>query len=627
MRNSRNFVEMISRNMKGVELLAPAKNIEIGKAAINAGADAVYIGAQQFGARQSAGNSMEDIAQLAQHAHFYNSKVFLTLNTILFEHELEAARQLVYQAYDAGVDALIVQDMGLLEMDLPPIELHASTQTNNYDLEKVKFLEDVGFQRVVLARELSLDQIRNIRQNTNVDLEYFVAGALCVSLSGQCYMSQAMGGRSANRGACAQPCRLPYTLLDKNQESISRKGHFLSMKDLNLSASVEDLMLAGVKSFKIEGRLKDLDYVKNMVGTFRRELDAAIHKHPEYHQDGSGKVIQSLDFDPKRTFNRGFTDYFFNGRHMGIGSVKTPKAIGNTMAKVSEVKQDRFKVTLFDNNIKLNNGDGLCFFDQRDRLQGLKVNKVENDWVYPASALKIARGTTLYRNHDHEYQRLLEKSKTERKIGLSFEFRASDEGLVLSAKDEDDNTSCISYRETLEAAKNPDAVKAGLEKQLKKTGNTPFAVRELSINMENTPYIPASVINNMRRQAIEEITELRLQSYKREEYPFVPNEVPFGKTDLDFNANITNSLAEQFYRRHGVENIKKGFELMEAVNGEVVMTTKHCLKYEAGFCKVHENAPKKRSGKPLPMYLSDGERNYRLKYDCKNCFMKVIFTK
>src|ERR1035437_6409202 len=441
--------------VRGIELLSPAKNLECGLAAINHGADAVYIGASQFRARAAAGNSVEDIATLVKHAHQYRVKVLVAVNTILTDDQLHEAENLIWEVYNAGADALIIQDMGILKLNLPPITLHASTQTDNRTVEKVKFLQDVGFSRVVLARELSLKQITDISSQTEVELEAFVHGALCVSYSGQCYMSQANCGRSANRGQCAQYCRLPYHLLDADDTMLMKNKHFLSLKDLDLSDSLGELMEAGVTSFKIEGRLKDVDYVKNITAYYRKKLDAVLEGNTRFQKASAGRTTFFFEPNPEKSFRRGATDYFLHERKDDIVQLDTPKSMGEAIGKVKEIWEYYFTMSSAE---KLNNGDGLCFINQHGDLTGFRVNKVDGRRVYPADMPRLAEGIWLYRNQDHEFEKILQHKTSERKVGLEIVFREIANGFYIQLTDEDGTSILFQAVCDKQPAQKPEAV-------------------------------------------------------------------------------------------------------------------------------------------------------------------------
>jgi collagenase-like PrtC family protease len=597
-----------------LELLAPARDLECGLAAINHGADAVYIGAPKFGGRAAAGNSLEDVATLVSYAHKYWARVYVTINTILYDNELEEARALICRLYDAGVDALIIQDMGLLELDLPPLPLFASTQTHNYDVDKIRFLEGVGLQRVILARELSLRQIREIRQATTIDLEFFVHGALCVSFSGLCYFSQVAKGRSANRGECAQMCRLPYTLTDSRGNILAENQHVLSLKDLNMSAYLADLVDAGVTSFKIEGRLKETPYVKNITAFYRSKLDELIEGRDSLCRSSSGRTTFFFEADPEKTFNRGTTDYFIRGRRREIVSLHTPKSVGKLIGSVESVDAGFF--TLERAN-QLHNGDGICFFDDNDELRGININTVHGNRVYPNSMEGILPGVVLYRNFDHAFIQQLKSETSKRKIGVRLFFREYKRGFQLRAIDEDGNEVEQSIEHPKERAKMPEAANDTITAQLSKLGKTDFLASEIVIGLKDALFLPVGVLNQLRRDCIGSLEAERARKYPRRSSPIVANKVPYPTTTLDYSANVVNEKAAQFYRRHGVQHIEQGLELQNDVAGKVLMTTRHCLKYQFDLCGGEKGGAEE-------VYLSDGRTRYKLEFDCDNCVMKII---
>jgi 23S rRNA 5-hydroxycytidine C2501 synthase len=603
-----------------LEILAPAKNLYQGMAAINAGADAVYIGAHTFGARTNATNSVADIAELVEYAHLFKAKVLATVNTILYDNELEACRQLIYELYDAGVDALIIQDMGILEMDLPPIALHASTQANNRDAAHVKFLADAGMRRVVLARELNLDQIREIHEATDVELEFFVSGALCVSFSGNCYMSVANGERSANRGSCAQNCRLPYNLIDGNGTTLLTETHLLSIKDLNLSDQLPMLIEAGITSFKIEGRLKDLVYVKNNVSYLRKRLDAFLEDNPRYEKASSGRTFYSFEAKMDKSFNRGYTDYFVNKRKERIGSWETPKSQGEYIGKLLGTKANGY---LIENADLLNNGDGLYFVNEEGQADGDRVNIILNDLVIPNNFRPLPTGTDIYRNSDAEFNKLLERDDSAiRKIGVALHFAESPEGFALTATDEDGHTSTATLVAEKEPTRNGESIVDNIRKNLAKAGNTPFIVDDIRVDFSENWFLPISKINDIRRTVLEQLMDARLREYQREERPIAPTDHPYPVSELDFTYNVSNKLARQFYHRHGVQQIEKAFELQWDPGKSRVMTTKYCVKYELGKCPRFQRETMGEKVKE-PLVLKHGEVEYKLKFNCKPCEMEI----
>lgn len=603
-----------------VEILAPAKNLYQGMMAINAGADAVYIGAHLFGARSNATNSLEDIAKLVEYAHLFKAKVFVTVNTILYDNELKACERMIHELYNIGVDALIVQDMAILEMNLPPIVIHASTQANNRTPEHVKFLADAGMKRAVLARELNLDQIRAIHQATDVELEFFVSGALCVSFSGNCYMSVANGERSANRGSCAQNCRLPYNLIDGNGTTLLTEYHLLSIKDLDLSNQLPMLVEAGITSFKIEGRLKDLVYVKNNVSHLRKKLDAFLVENDRFEKASSGRTFYTFESQMDKSFNRGYTDYFVNMRKSKIGSWETPKSQGEYIGKFLGTKANGY---LIENSELLNNGDGLYFINEDGRADGDRVNIIINDVVVPNNFRELKEGTEIYRNFDAAFNKLLEREDSAvRKIGVHLELTETAEGLMIIATDEDQHTATVTLDVVKELSKSGESNEENIKKNLAKTGNTPFIVDSMTVSFSQPWFMPNSRINELRREVLELLMETRVKEYHREERQIVPTDHPYPVEHLDFTYNVSNKLARQFYHRHGVKEIEKAFELQWDPGKSRVMTTKYCVKYELGKCPRYQRETMGEKVKE-PLVLKQGEIEYKLKFNCKPCEMEI----
>ena len=599
-----------------IELLAPAKNLECGIEAINHGADAVYIGAPRFGARAAAGNSLEDIAALVQHAHVYNARIYVTVNTILRDEELKDTEAMIWDLYRAGVDALIIQDMGITRLNLPPIPLHASTQMDNRTVQKVKFLADVGFRQVVLARELTLDEIAKIHAACpDTLLEVFVHGALCVSYSGQCYVSQACFGRSANRGECAQFCRLGFDMVDADGKVIARNKHLLSLKDMNQSENLEALLDAGASSLKIEGRLKDVSYVKNVTAYYRQKLDAILKRRKEYIRASSGTV--KLAFRPQldKSFSRGFTDYFVHGRNPGIFSFDTPKSLGEEVGTVKEIRGNYLTVA----GVKsFSNGDGLCYLDERGKLCGFRVNRVDGNKLYPQEMPRVKPKTRLYRNFDQEFERVMQKKSAERKIAVTLRLEENNFGFTLSAADEDDNRISLAMPREKELARTPQL--ENLKNQLSKLGNTPFEAESVEIVLSDNWFIPSSELSDLRRRAVEKLLEARRINYPREVWRVPETHHAFPAQELTYLGNVMNGAAAAFYHDHGVRRIAPAFE-KEAPEKAVLTFCKHCLRYTMGWCPVHH---KVRSPYREPYFLvsSDGKR-FRLQFDCKLCQMKV----
>ena len=600
-----------------IELLAPAKNLECGIEAINHGADAVYIGAPRFGARAAAGNSLDDIKALVEHAHLYNARIYVTVNTLLHDDELADTEQMIWSLYQVGVDALIIQDMAITRMNLPPIPLHASTQMDNRSVEKVKFLADAGFSQVVLARELSLKEISRIHNACpHTHLEVFIHGALCVSYSGQCYVSQSCYGRSANRGECAQFCRLQFDLTDADGRIIEQGKHLLSLKDMNQSHNMEQLLDAGASSLKIEGRLKDVSYVKNVTAFYRQQLDAIFRRRKEYCRSSSGTT--SFTFRPQldKSFSRGFTDYFAHGRNPGIFSFNTPKSLGEEMGTVKEIRGNHLTVA----GLKpFSNGDGLCYIDERGKLRGFRVNRVESNKLFPQEMPHIKPKTVLYRNFDQEFEKAMQKKSADRKIAVSMHVAEYADGFTLTATDEDGNSVSTTLQRAHEEARTPQT--DNMKNQLGKLGNTPFEAREIELALEGNWFIPSSEVADLRRRAIDLLLSARRINYRRELSHMKPTTHPFPQKELTYLGNVMNQSAKAFYLSHGVQKIAPALELEEPKDA-VLMFCKHCIRYSMGWCPVHH---KVKSPYREPYYLVSGDgRRFQLSFDCKNCQMKVI---
>lgn len=607
---------MHKMKQRPIELLAPAKNLECGIEAINHGADAVYIGAPHFGARAAAGNSLADIEALVQYAHLYNVRIYVTVNTILRDDELKETEAMIWDLYRVGVDALIVQDMGLTQLNLPPIPLHASTQMDNRTVEKVRFLADAGFRQVVLARELSVNEISRIHAACpDTLLEVFIHGALCVSYSGQCYVSEACFGRSANRGECAQFCRLQFDMTDADGKVIEKGKHLLSLKDMNQSDNLEELLDAGASSLKIEGRLKDVSYVKNVTAYYRQKLDALFKRRKEYVRASSGSV--KLAFRPQldKSFSRGFTDYFAHGRNPGIFSFNTPKSLGEEVGTVKEIRGNYLTVA----GVKaFSNGDGLCYLDAQGRLQGFRVNRVENNKLFPQEMPRIKPKTVLYRNFDQEFDRIMQKKSAERKLAVDVSLAENNFGFTLTMCDEDGNSVSMALSKNKELARTPQH--DNLINQLGKLGNTPFVPRNIEVDLSENWFIPSSELAELRRATVEKLLSLRRINYHRELWRMPETEHPYPQKELTYLGNVMNKEAAAFYQKHGVEKIAPAFEV-EHPEGAALMFCKHCLRYSMGWCPVHH---KVKSPYREPYYLVSGDgKKFRLQFDCKNCQMKV----
>ncbi len=608
----------MTRPQHPLELLAPAKNADFGIEAIKHGADAVYIGGPAFGARYGAGNDIAEIRRLCEFAHRYRAKVFVALNTILHDAELEDSRRLAWDLYEAGADALIIQDMGLLEMDLPPIQLHASTQTDNRNPEKVRFLEDAGFSQVVLARELSIEEVEAVARRSTLALEYFVHGALCVAYSGQCYISQAHTGRSANRGECSQACRLPYTLVDDKGKVITENQHLLSMKDNNQSDNLLALARAGVSSFKIEGRLKDLSYVKNITAHYRSLLDGIIAAHPEFTRASSGRSTFTFTPRPDKTFNRGYTDYFAGGRQDDIGAFDSPAFVGELIGEVVEIG-DGWIVVNTDQTF--HNGDGVCFHDATGDVLGMRINRAEGDKLFPAEIPEeLTAGATLFRNRDQEFERALEKDSAERRVAVQPVFSETADGFALTLTDEDGVTVAVDLAHGKEIAQNAERALATLRDSLGKFGNTMFAAQPVELKISQPCFLPVGALNALRREATEKLEAARIATHPRppRAQP-AANPVPYPQDELTYLGNVFNEKARAFYEKHGVKLIEEAYEAGNEKGMVSLMITRHCLRYSFNLC------PKEvKHLKPDPMTLVNGNEKLILKFDCKACEMHVI---
>lgn len=609
--------------MRNLELLAPAKNLECGIAAINSGADAVYIGAKKFGARQAAGNSTDDIASLCRYAHKFGCKVYVTVNTIVYDNELHDTQRLLDELGAAGVDAILIQDMGLLKLSLPEgVALHASTQTDNRTAEKVSWLGSHGFERVVLARELTLDEIAQIHKGASeTELEVFVHGALCVSYSGNCYASEYCFGRSANRGACAQFCRMKFDLLDDSGNIITGNAHVLSLKDMCRIDSLERLADAGVTSFKIEGRLKDINYVRNVTAAYSRKLNEIIKKRKgEYRRSGLGTADTSFTPNLKKTFNRGFTEYFLDGRKKDLASFYTPKAMGEYVGKVKEIRGNSFNVA---GAASFANGDGLCFINSNNELEGFRINRAEGNRLFPPSMPRgLKSGTPLYRNSDQAFEKEMNNDKSVRKLTTDLLLSYTGNRLKLEAQVYGQEEKVSAERAvTLETAKSTQ--KENIRKQISKLGNTVFSAGEVILQPEDFPwFVPNSILAEMRRECTDKlenrearIAEEKASTKRTEQTNAVLPSYPF-----PYMYNIANKLAEKFYREEGLKNIQPAFELHKPAT-PLVMQCRYCLRYEIGQCK-------KRGGTaatikdPLRIRLSDG-RTFRLEFNCAQCIMNI----
>ncbi|MGL4993223.1 MAG: peptidase U32 family protein [Bacteroidales bacterium] len=615
---------MSRQKVKEIELLAPAKSADIGIEAILHGADAVYIGAPKFGARAAAGNSLEEIETLVNFAHSYHARVYVAMNTILTDDQLPEAQELAWDLYKIGVDALIIQDMGVLSLDLPPIELHASTQCDTRTPEKAQELSRAGFSQIVPARELTLEQIKDICKATDSRIEVFVHGALCVSYSGQCYISQALRQRSANRGSCAQFCRLPYDLVDSNGKILKSNKHLLSLKDLNRSERLEELLDAGVTSLKIEGRLKEMSYVKNIVAHYRQKLDQIFKRRSEFVAASLGLSTHTFKPNPSKSFSRGFTEYFdINGEDQHY-NFETPKSIGEFVGTVKFVERGSFTVAGLTT---LNNGDGLCVVNSDGSFTGFRANNVEGNRVYlsPESRhIEFFKGAKLYRNYDHEFEKSLTKSSAERKIEVNIQLSELPFGFALSMADNRGHRAEIVIEREKQTAQKPQ--QKNIIDQLGKLGNTQFIARQVDLNLSQEYFIPSSLLNEWRRMLVEKMTttlkatravsmrDLR-KSKEQKNSQQDTKELP----KLTYLANVSNSAARNYYLATGYKSVDPAFEI-EPLKDVPLMFMKHCIKHAIGHCpRVNKEASKLVE----PLYLRTKNESLRLEFDCKKCEMRI----
>lgn len=621
-----------------LELLSPARDVEIAREAILHGADAVYIGGPSFGARHNACNEVADIARLVEFARRYHARIFTTINTILHDDELEPARALIHQLYDAGVDALIVQDLGVLDLDIPPIELHASTQTDIRTLARAKFLDQAGFSQLVLARELNLQEIRAIADETDAAIEFFIHGALCVAFSGQCNISHAQTGRSANRGDCSQACRLPYTLKDEKGGVIAYEKHLLSMKDNNQSANLRALVEAGVRSFKIEGRYKDVAYVKNITAHYRRELDTILEDRPDLARASSGHTAHFFVPDPDKTFHRGSTDYFVTERKVDIGAFDSPTFTGLPVGQVEKVnKRDLIAVT----HEPLSNGDGLNVLVKREvvgfranicELKGEFEEDGEKRYRYrvepnemPEGLFRLRPNHPLSRNLDHNWQQALQRTSAERRIGVSWKAELCEDALKLTATSEEGISVDVALPGPFGVANKPEQALDGLRDLLTQLGTTIYHAQGVALDAPQAFFVPNSQLKSLRREAIEALTAARVAAHPRGRRKAESNPPPvYPESHLSFLANVYNHKAREFYHRHGVQLIDAAYEAHEEAGEVPVMITKHCLRFSFNLCPKQAKGVTGVKTKVAPMQLVHGDEVLTLKFDCKPCEMHVI---
>ncbi len=606
--------------MRAIELLAPAKDLECGLAAIDSGADAVYIGGPSFGARVNAPNTLEDIKKLCDYAHLFKARIHVTINTILNDEELKKARELAFKLYDIGVDALIIQDLGLLNGPLPPLELHASTQQNNAVPSKVKFLEDAGFSQVVLARELSINEIKQIRAQTNVKLEAFIHGALCVGISGRCYLSAAITGRSANRGECAQLCRVAQTLIDEQGNVLSKDKYLLSMKDLNQSANIEELIDAGISSFKIEGRLKDVNYVRNVTAYYRSKIDEILSKRSDLRRSSYGHSLYSFTPDVSKSFNRGFTEYNTHEIKDNYANFDAPGFIGTRIGKL--VKQQNHDLTFkLVDGLTLHNGDSLNYFRKDGTLEGFRISTVkDNDTAEIFQSLpKIEKNTDFYRSKDASFEKLLNGDSSKRTLKIKLTYTENANQILLKGEDE---TGCcaevVATLPNLQKANDVEKLKQNILSKLGRLGGSIYELDTIEIDLSYEHFVPQSLLNQLRRDLIEKLFEIKT-AYRQHvphdhmNLPQLCNE----ERELGFEANLYNLSAKDFYRTHGATNVVDAYEAQLRHEAQTVLTSKHCLRYCFGMC------PLRHKRKAPNLYLLIGGKKFKLQFDCKNCYMKL----
>lgn len=606
--------------MRTIELLAPAKNLECGLTAIDSGADAVYIGGPSFGARVNAPNSLDDIKKLCDYAHLFGARIHVTVNTILNDEELKKARELTFKLYDAGVDALIIQDLGLLNGPLPPLELHASTQQNNQTPEKVLFLEQAGFSQVVLARELSLKEIRAIREKTSVKLEAFIHGALCVGVSGRCYLSAAVTGRSANRGECAQLCRVKQSLFDAQGKALARDKYLLSMRDLNQSANIEELIDAGISSFKIEGRLKDVSYVRNITAYYRNKIDEILKKRQDLMRSSCGTTTTAFTPDPNKSFNRGFTEYNTHEGKANYANFDAPGFVGVKIGKLIKQQGHDLTFKLFK-NVALHNGDSLNYYQKSGDLDGFRVSLIKNgDTAEIFQDLpKISSNTVFYRNKDAEFEKSLEGNSSIRKLALELSYTEKDGEVMLEGRDESGDHAAISLKlDEAQIAKDFDKLQNNLQAKLSRLGDSVYALKDLKLNLKHHYFIPQSLLNGLRRDLIAKLYAGKLiRKTVTEHHPDLIPDLPLSEQTLGFNANIYNESAKNFYLNHGAKEAMPAYETQRVHDEEIVLTSKHCLRYCFKLCPLRDKV------RPQDLYLEIGRSRFKLLFDCKKCLMML----
>ncbi len=607
----------MGRQVRHIEVLAPARNYATALAAIDCGADAVYIGGNMFGARKDAGNTTEDIRRTVEYAHRFGVRVYATLNTVVFEHELERARTLAREIVEAGVDALIVQDPAYLRMGLQGVEFHASTQMFNASPEQARFLSECGFTRIVLERNLSLKEIKAIGEGCDAELECFVHGAVCVCYSGRCAMSLSMGGGSGNRGACSQPCRLPYDLIDERGRCLAKGRHLLSVRDLDLSRRVGELIDAGVCSFKIEGRLKDINYVRNVTAAYRRAVDEALAVREGCVRSSFGESRCGFEPDLTKSFTRAGSAYYFDGLRSGVASFDTPKSVGEPMGRVKRVGREWFELERGDNDVAA--GDGVCFM-AGGRLCGTNINRVEGGRIFPNKMEGVTAGTELFRNYDHRFNQLLDRCEVRRSIGVDVAVSIAGGEIVMRATEERGVTAECGVRlEGTDEARNPERAVEMIRAAVAKSGGTMFRVEQVNVECDGAmPFVSTAVVNELRRSVLSDLERKCALCVPARNAGEERADAKYPRRRIVMSENVTNSLSEAFYRDHGVEEFERGVDLRRDFEGVAVMRTRYCVRREMGMCLKREGAPREE------LFLVHGNRRFRLAFDCERCEMSVI---
>ncbi len=604
-----------------IELLAPAREAAHGIEAIKYGADAVYIGGPSFSARSAAGNSLEDIAKLVEFAHVYGARIYVALNTILTDEELAEAEKLAWSLYEIGVDALIIQDYGLLRVNLPPIALHASTQMDNRSLDKVEFWEKCGFEQVVLARETDVKSMAHIASHTKVRLETFIHGALCVSYSGQCYMSQRMLGRSANRGECGQPCRMKYSLYDADGKTIAKDKYLLSLRDFSAEKYLDEMIKSGISTFKIEGRLKDIAYVKTTVAYYRRIIDEFLEKNKEFRRMSYGTSKYGFQPDLHKIFNRGLTTYNLSGKREKMANLDTPKSMGEYVGITTSQRGNTLQIKIAD-KISLANGDGFCYVDKNGELIGFRANKAQGNIIELPAGLRVQPNAKLYRNYDIRYDSAVTNDTCNRQTDAQIKITETPDGFSLEICDATGDKAQVAFACEKNPAQNPQMANDNIVRTFKKTGGTPFSVTDVKIETSIAYFFAMSTLNDWRRTLISTLISKKLSEWKREPRLPIAGELRFPLKHSDYRLNVHNSQAKKFMENCGVANPAWSYEREPKQKAEL-MRCKYCMRYELGICLKRNATESSNFRQPLRLVGSDGAE-YALAFDCERCEMVVI---